>query len=115
MSIFPRQAHFQDAMSKHTDSMLSTVLGVFGAHAAMKMQHPENDGSPEFADGLPLEDQYGAVHTAKNDDPASHWKPGHPGFDSAAASNGQLQADAKKKYADQGIDPDDRDVRTSGM
>ena len=42
------------------------LLGLGAAARDASFSHPENDGIPALADGLALENQWGAVHMLKN-------------------------------------------------
>lgn len=55
-----------------------------GCHApkAMMPGHPEDDGQPSLADGLAMENQWGAVHRLKNEDPEQFW--GHEAAETPA-------------------------------
>jgi hypothetical protein len=68
MRSFPRSAHFQAGLGR--------IAEIFRPHAEFvtATQHPESEGPVNMADGLPESDQYGAVHTNKNDTPETHWQ-----------------------------------------
>lgn len=42
------------------------ALGLGAAAGTPSFGHPESDGVPALADGLPIHNQWGAVHTLKN-------------------------------------------------
>lgn len=77
------------------NTLRSILVAPFEPHASFT-GHPENEGPLNMADGLPEEDQYGAVHVNKNEN---------------IPSNEALREAAMAHYEELGIDPRTRDVR----
>lgn len=77
------------------NTLRSILVAPFEAHASFT-GHPENEGPLNMADGLPEEDQYGAVHVNKNIS------------DEDVAA---MHHTAMAHYKELGIDPATRDVR----
>lgn len=73
-----RTAEFYTWAANAGNSMVNNILGAFQPHAEFKqaafnLGHPEDKGNIAIADGLPLNDQYGAIHRLKNEDTEGMW------------------------------------------
>jgi hypothetical protein len=73
-----RSAEFYTWAANAGNSMVGNILSAFQPHAefkqaAFEIGHPEDVGSTSIADGLPLNDQYGAIHRLKNEDSEGMW------------------------------------------
>lgn len=79
-------------------TLRSILIAPFEAHSGF-MNHPENEGPLNMADGLAPHNQWGAVHVNEN------------------ISEDDLEGmheTAMRGYREKGIDPATRDVRLSG-
>ena len=72
-----RSNHFFQGMGNASwaaaNHLMDRVLGALEPQSSFMVGHPENEGSVAMADGLPMEDQYGAVHRLKNENTDDMW------------------------------------------
>ena len=72
-----RSANFYQGLGNASwtaaNHLMDRVLGALEPHSSFMVGHPENEGSIAMADGLPMEDQWGAVHRLENEDTSDMW------------------------------------------